>query len=360
MNRNDDSGVTVALVALTMTALLLVVALVVDLGFVRGTARAEQSVADMAALAAGRGLASNDPLKACQDAIGYVNSNAKGMPAISASTFCTMGGNDVTSTVCSGGSLSEATPSIVSGRYTVSVHYPVPDTEIADPRFTGPGLHDQQPCNRFRVIISATDASFFGGIAGTSRLPDHPVGNVGVDQGHHPPDARPLATGPGRLHRIERQRRRRRGGRDRDGGGCRDAGQRLQRVRGQQLHGGRERRRHQGQGARRVHLRLHRALRPASGGHQLHRPRLRSRQREQRGAGPAAGALLGTGDPSASGLALQLQVVLSRLPCSPEPKGGLHGSAVPRYGPPRGLHRPAQGVAGQRGRSCAPGVPHHH
>src|SRR3954447_4429129 len=154
------------LVALAATALLIVVAMVVDLGYVRGSTRVSQSVADMAALASGKGLASSDPLKACQDAISYVNSNAKGMPAINASNFCQQSGMNVTTTVCSGGSLAEAMPTTTSGRYRVSVHYPVPDAEIADPKFTGPGLNDQSPCNRMRVDISATDPSFLGGVVG--------------------------------------------------------------------------------------------------------------------------------------------------------------------------------------------------
>ncbi len=167
MDRTGDSGVTIVITALVMTGILLMVAMVVDLGYVRGSTRVEQSVADMAALAGGNGLASRNPLKACQDAVAYVNSNAKGMPAISTSTFCTQAGNDVTRTVCSGGALAEAMPTATSGRYQVSVHYPVPDSEIADPKISVAGLNDKQPCDRLRVIITATDPSFFGGIGGT-------------------------------------------------------------------------------------------------------------------------------------------------------------------------------------------------
>ena len=121
----------------------------------------------MAALASGNGLAAGNPLKACQDAIAYVNANAKGMPAITSSSFCTQAGNDVTKTVCSGGALAEAMPVATSGRYRVSIHYPVPDSEIADPKISVAGVNDKQPCDRLRVIISVTDPSFFGGIGGT-------------------------------------------------------------------------------------------------------------------------------------------------------------------------------------------------
>lgn len=162
-----DSGVALALIALLMTGVLVMVALVVDLGFVRGSTRVEQSVADMAALATGNGLAAKNPTRACLDAIAYVNANARDMPAINSSSFCTQTGNSVTSTVCSGGALAQAKPTATSGRYKVSVHYPVPDSEIDDPKISGAGLNDKAPCDRMRVIISATDPSFFGGVVGT-------------------------------------------------------------------------------------------------------------------------------------------------------------------------------------------------
>jgi hypothetical protein len=143
------------------------VALVVDLGVVRGSTRVEQSVADMAALAGGNGLATKNPFKACQDAISYVNANSGDMPAINSLNFCTQSGNDVRTTVCSGGVLGQAKPTTTSGRYQVSVHYPVPSSEIDDPRMSVPGLNDKAPCDRLRVIITATDPAFFGGIVGT-------------------------------------------------------------------------------------------------------------------------------------------------------------------------------------------------
>jgi uncharacterized membrane protein len=162
-----DSGLSLALIALLMTGMLVMVALVVDLGFVRGSTRVEQSVADMAALAGGNGLASKNPFKACQDAIAYVNSNAGDMPAINATSFCTQTGNDVRATVCSGGTLGQAKPFATSGRYEVSIHYPVPSSEIDDPRIAVPGLNDKAPCDRIRVLITAKDPSFFGGVIGT-------------------------------------------------------------------------------------------------------------------------------------------------------------------------------------------------
>jgi hypothetical protein len=158
-----DEGVVIALVALLMVALLIIVALVIDLGYLRGGASLDQSSADLAALAGGEELGRGNYVGACEDIIGYVNSNAAGIPAITASTFCA----GMSSTVCSGGGLAQAAPTQTSGRYTISIHFPVPDAEIADPTF-GAGMEDGTPCERMRVLVTSEEPSFFGGIVGRS------------------------------------------------------------------------------------------------------------------------------------------------------------------------------------------------
>ena len=67
------------LTTLLLTSLLGIVAIVVDLGALRGDVRADQSVADFAA-AAGQGLAANDPTAACKAAVAYINMNASSRP----------------------------------------------------------------------------------------------------------------------------------------------------------------------------------------------------------------------------------------------------------------------------------------
>lgn len=163
-----EEGVTVVLVALTMTALLIMVAFVLDLGFARGGARLDQKAADLAALAGGKKLSSGDPVGACQDIIKYLNENADRMPAISGSSFCNQAGQAMNATTCSpGGTLAQAAPVATAGAYTVSVHYPVPNSEIADAKF-GAGINDGVPCDRMRVILTSREPSFFGRIAGSS------------------------------------------------------------------------------------------------------------------------------------------------------------------------------------------------
>ena len=125
------------LTAILLTALLGAVALIIDLGQLRVSARVDQSVADLAALAAGRGLAEGNPAGACQAAVNYVNANARLAPPINATSFCAQGGNNVAQTTCSGGVLGQARPSATVGRYTIDLHYPVPASEIADPNVAG-------------------------------------------------------------------------------------------------------------------------------------------------------------------------------------------------------------------------------
>src|SRR5581483_4228962 len=166
-----ERGAVLIVTTLLLTAVLGMTAILVDLGQVRSTTRLDQSVADLAALAAGKWLSQKNPAAACQDAVTYLNANANLSPTINAVNFCAQSGNDVNKTTCSSGSLTEAKPSATVGRYSVSIHYPVPDSEIADTNVSG-GAHanDGVPCERMRVVISATDSRIFGGVLGGGSL----------------------------------------------------------------------------------------------------------------------------------------------------------------------------------------------
>jgi hypothetical protein len=162
--RDDERGTVIIVVALAMAALLGMSAMVMDLELRRISARHEQSVADFAALAAGEELAT-DPVAACRAAIDYVNANVTDAPAINPTSFCAQGGNDMATTVCTGGTAAVARPQATTGRYTVSVQLPVAASEIVDPRF-GSGVNDGAPCGRMRVVVTKTVPSPFGGVFG--------------------------------------------------------------------------------------------------------------------------------------------------------------------------------------------------
>lgn len=166
--RSDD-GTFVVLFGIAIVAILAMVALVIDIGSLASQARANQSVADLAALAAGKNLALGKYTEACQDAVNFLNINAAGMPAISAPSFCGQAGNDVATTTCSGGALTEAQPTTTSGKYTVSIHFPVPASEIQGSGF-GTGVNDGTPCQRLRVIITTTDPTSFARVIGINDL----------------------------------------------------------------------------------------------------------------------------------------------------------------------------------------------
>src|SRR4051794_3688178 len=171
LGADRERGAVLVMVTILMTTILAVVALVVDLGQARSRARVDQSVADLAALAAGPGLARSDPAGACKAAVAYLNTNAKLSPAVNASSFCAQSGNDVTKTTCSSGGLAEAKPTATAGPYTVSVHYPVPASEISDPAISGGArLNDGTPCLRLRVIVSAVDGAMFSRVFGAGNL----------------------------------------------------------------------------------------------------------------------------------------------------------------------------------------------
>jgi hypothetical protein len=163
-----------------MTAMLGVAALVMDLELRRISARHEQTVADFGALAAGEQLSLGDPLAACERSIGYVNANIGDAPRLDPVAFCTQTGNDMGATTCSGGTASVARPSATTGRYTISMEYPVAASSITDPRF-GTGVNDGFPCGRLRVVVAMTNPSLFGRVFGARNAITSRTAVVKVD-----------------------------------------------------------------------------------------------------------------------------------------------------------------------------------
>ena len=163
-NRDDDSGVVIILMALALTSLLIITAIVIDIGFMRGGARADQSIADLATLAGGEDLENERYVDACEAMIDYLNRNAKDMPAIDAGDFCV----DMGDTECTDGPLEQAAPTTTSGKYTVTIEFPVPDEPGAYPAL-GAGIDDGPPCDRMRLTLNSTEPAFFGGVVGANE-----------------------------------------------------------------------------------------------------------------------------------------------------------------------------------------------
>jgi hypothetical protein len=147
--------------ALVMVVLLGFAALNVDLGQLRATSRYEQSYVDLAALSAGRILALGDAQGACKAAIQSLNTNDQKLsPTINANTFC-----GTIPTSCTNAT-AEKTPTQTVGNATVSIHYPVPASEISDSRWGGAGLNDGVQCQRMRVLVNTVDQGMFSRVFG--------------------------------------------------------------------------------------------------------------------------------------------------------------------------------------------------
>ena len=168
-----EEGFVLVFFALLMVVLLGVAALVVDLGQQRSNRRTAQEIADLAALGGGKSLSAGDPGQACADAITYLNMNVQDLsPKITASSFCTgQAGNNVTATNCTvtGGSI-QAKPTTTVGRYTITLMYPVLDSDIGDSHFSGTGKRDGSACQRMGLKVGITSPARFARALGTPTL----------------------------------------------------------------------------------------------------------------------------------------------------------------------------------------------
>lgn len=169
--RHREQGSIIVLSAVMITTLMAVAALVLDIGLLRANARKLQSAADLAVAAGGQDLGASNPVAACIKTINYLNANMNDMPAITESSFCAQSGNDVSQTVCTKSTYqAQATPTITSGTYQVTLQYPVTDTQIQDNKRTGPGLNDGTPCERMRILVKGTQGNLFASVMGVKGM----------------------------------------------------------------------------------------------------------------------------------------------------------------------------------------------
>ena len=164
---DDERGAFIVLWALLITALLIMVAIVIDLGNARSVRRSDQSVADFSALAAGDNLALA-PATACADAFGYVKGNLADLPTSGVTSPCNVlapsGGAFPTS--CGNSTTPQDFVAAGTAPYTITFRYPVSANDIIDSRFSGgAGAADgSNQCQRFKVTIAKAQHSLFAGI----------------------------------------------------------------------------------------------------------------------------------------------------------------------------------------------------
>jgi Flp pilus assembly protein TadG len=166
-SRRDERGAVLVLVASAATALLIVTAIVVDLGLVRHERRSNQSAVDLAALAAGEALGwdpAPDGRAACASAVDYLVANVEELPT-NLNVPCASLPN-----VCNGGTAPVTVTDVgTGGDYTIEITYPVSDSSIQDGSVAAADnlrVNDGHPCERLRVNMSTNFDSIFAPIVG--------------------------------------------------------------------------------------------------------------------------------------------------------------------------------------------------
>ncbi|MGH9153055.1 MAG: pilus assembly protein TadG-related protein [Acidimicrobiales bacterium] len=166
--RRDERGAYLVIWALLLTALLIMVAIVIDLGHVRSTRRQAQRTADLSALAAGQNLSGGDVINACRAAVAYVGTNESvaPIPETCDPTFA--------------GACDPATPVVMTatwGDFVITIQNPVLDSEIEDPHYAMNPLtgtrtleEDGLPCERMRVTVQQQSPPLFAGVIGVTDL----------------------------------------------------------------------------------------------------------------------------------------------------------------------------------------------
>ncbi len=162
---SSDGGAALIMVAMSMMLLLGGAALAIDIGGLWLDRSADQKVSDSAAAAGVLGVVVTDGQAGCEAALAYA--------AINADELTTL--DDSGCAAALGGSCDPAvakTHTVSSGRYTITVTYPVPDTHAlmtsgiigATAQALDPG--DGESCDRLGVEISATRNSVFAQLLG--------------------------------------------------------------------------------------------------------------------------------------------------------------------------------------------------
>jgi len=161
-NSDSERGAAAVFLTLTLVVMIGMAALLVDLGQARATSRIGQRAADLAALAAARQLGAGDAVSGCQDAITYLNTNVSRISTpVDPNTFCSTLSNTCTNAT------TMVAPTATTGDVQVSIHYPVPSTDIPDSNWAVAGKNDgPTQCQRMKVIVSVRDSSMFGRIFG--------------------------------------------------------------------------------------------------------------------------------------------------------------------------------------------------
>ncbi len=172
-----ERGVVTVLVALCLTTLLVLTAIVVDLGAARANNRSFQNVVDVSALAAGYQLSGHgnklviaDPQAACTSAFRSILANLRTISTTATIPCSTLAATNEDPD-CSSSTAMKTVTATGTGKFTISISYPVPDTVINDSALlNGAGINDGEACTRMKVSVSMTQVGAFSGIVGKKDI----------------------------------------------------------------------------------------------------------------------------------------------------------------------------------------------
>jgi len=163
----DERGAVALLVGLLMFAMLVMAALVLDIGYARVRAGDAQAAVDFAALAAGPQLGKDLPSTACQDAVKSLNANVGALSSVDPTSFC----SGMNSTTCSGGAVTQAAPTTTVGTTTLTIRYPALASDIVRSGTTTPWPNDGTACRRMQVSVRSSATTTFGKVVGVGTVP---------------------------------------------------------------------------------------------------------------------------------------------------------------------------------------------
>lgn len=175
-----ERGAVLVLTAAAMLLIMGIAAITVDLAATRNDRSHNQAAADSAAAAAVVAMSQGSPAQGCEAATDYLEYH---LDTSSLDIDCSvlLSGCDTAT--------SARTVSGTSGTTTVSITYPVPDTDplmgsstVGLPVVTGTKA-DGDACDRIAVLLTEDRSTFFAGVVGVerSRTSVHSVALAGVD-----------------------------------------------------------------------------------------------------------------------------------------------------------------------------------
>ncbi|MCO8126335.1 pilus assembly protein TadG-related protein [Acidimicrobiia bacterium EGI L10123] len=179
--RRGERGAFLLIFALSLTVILIIVAMTVDLGQARSSKRDEQQLADLASLSAGREMAGygatsggtvvSRPQDACKAAMASIRTNATGFNPTNAQIDAACSTFPMTIAGCTATTPLPSNATVIDDPYAVTVRWPIPPEEIEDPRFSGDGLNDgTDQCQRMRIAVQRVDDTAFAGVIGVGSL----------------------------------------------------------------------------------------------------------------------------------------------------------------------------------------------